>query len=136
MKKFALALVALLALSFTFMSCDAPADKVLEADDVTADLVAGTWSGTTVIAEYDGDGTELVKTTNTFSGDKMTVEQLKAIILVEDTDIMIAGTGVKSSSVVKSNRKGTKLHIEVTTESFLANKSVGKVVAITDAEKD
>lgn len=136
MKKFALALVALLALSFTFMSCDAPADKVLEVDDVTADLVAGTWSGTTVIAEYDGDGTELVKTTNTFSGDKMTVEQLKAIILVEDTDIMIAGTGVKSSSVVKSNRKGTKLHIEVTTESFLANKSVGKVVAITDAEKD
>lgn len=136
MKKFALALVALLALSFTFMSCDTPADQVLTADDVTADLVAGTWSGTTVITTYDADGTELSKVETAVESEKLTVEELKAIITVGDNDVMIAGNGVKTSSVVKANRKGTKLHIETVAETFVLNKSAGKVVGVTDVEKD
>ena len=136
MKKFALALVALLALSFTFMSCDAPADQVLEADDVTADWFNGTWSGTQTTTTYDGDGAELTKVTITVTAEPAAVEGLKATIKLDGTEIMAFGTGMKISSVVKANKKRTKLYMETITENYFNDKLVDKTVIVSEVEKD
>lgn len=134
MKKFGFALVALLALSLTFISCADDSFEVLEASDITADWCNGTWSGsatTTTVA----DGTEII-VTNTITSDTLTVSELKAYLTAGNNNLVVFGTGGKTETVIKANKKRTKLNIESVATTLLGGEEISKITTITNLEKD
>lgn len=128
MKKIGIALVALLALSFAFVSCDADPNEVLDKDDITKDWVEGCkWDGvetldlsgdTSTCAMYEAffllDG--IKKGDNEVTDEEFSVAGLQSVIEMDGkTKDDLLGT-TKYSTVVKSNKKRNKLYIEQISE--------------------
>lgn len=137
MKKFAFALVALLALSFTFMSCGDEPNDVLEAKDVTADWCNGTWSGTEVTT-VSGDTSLLsgnTSGTREIVGQKLTVSNLTTTIALDGSNMEVLGMKMTTSVVVKANKKRTKLNM-VMNESISMGDLTASINVETNVEKD
>ncbi len=136
MKKILFALFAILALSFSVISCsDGAGMEVLTAEDLKNDSwLKGTWSGTTKTTTK-ALGENAIETSIDIVSAPYTKAALLTIINAE-ADLRVFGSGVTQDNTVKANALRTKLYIETITKTYLADEEILKVVTKTNLTKD